>query len=102
MLNFKHNLVYLIVENLHVLGLLYVLLSLAPAQFQTTSLTIDDVIPPLPITPYICKWKIPRKRKESNLKMSEMHIEKHLYGHECKKNLDLLEDFDPRPLDCKG
>ena len=23
------------------------------------------------------------------------------YGRECKMNLELLEDFDPRPLDCK-
>ena len=25
-----------------------------------------------------------------------------MYGREHKKNLKLLEDFDPHPLDCKG
>ena len=34
--------------------------------------------------------------------MSEVLFVKHVYGHECKKNLELLEDFDPRPLDFKA
>ena len=36
------------------------------------------------------------------MKMSEVQFEKHFYGHERKKNLELLEDFDTYPLDCKG
>ena len=34
--------------------------------------------------------------------MSEVQFEKHVYGCDGKKNLELLEDFDPCPLDCKG
>ena len=34
--------------------------------------------------------------------MSEVQFEKHVHCRERKKNLELLKDFDPRPLDCKG
>ena len=34
--------------------------------------------------------------------MSEVQFEKHVHCREHKKNLELLKDFDPRPLDCKG
>ena len=72
----------------HVSGLLHALVSLVPAQFQaepSTTSTANDVEPPLPITSYTCKWKAPRKRKESNMKMSEVQFQKHEYGHERKK-----------------
>ena len=35
------------------------------------------------------------------MKMSEVLFEK-MYGHERRKKLELFEDFDPRPFDCKG
>ena len=36
------------------------------------------------------------------MKMSEVQFEKHVYGQERKKKLDLLEDYDPRPSECRG
>ena len=70
----------------HVCDLLHALVSLIPVQLQTTPSTTDDMETPLPITSYTCKWKVPWKRKESNMKMSEVQFEKHVYGRECKKN----------------
>ena len=36
------------------------------------------------------------------MKISEVQFEKHVYGRERTKNMESLEDFDPRPSDCKG
>ena len=94
-LNLKHNHIFKCRKSVactHASSLLYALASLAPARFQVTPSTTDDMESPLPITSYICKWKAPKKRKESNMKMSEILFEKHVYGYERKKNLDLLDD----------
>ena len=104
-LNLNYNLIFNCRKSAtctHVSGLLHALVSLTPAQLLATPSITDDMESPLPITLYTCKWNVPRKRKESNMKMSEVQFEKHVYGRKCKKNLELLEDFDPRPLDCKG
>lgn len=87
----------------HVSGLLHALVSLAPSEFQLPgfeeNISDDEV---LPITSYACQWKIPRKRKESALHMSEATFHKHVYGRERKRNLKPLETFDPRPSEFKG
>ena len=83
-LNLKCNLIFNCRKSAtctHVSGLLHALVLLAPAQFQATPSTTDDIELPLPITSYSCKWKVPKKRKESNMKMSEVLFEKHVYGH---------------------
>ena len=56
----------------------------------------------LPVTSYACQWKPPRKRKESNLKISEARFEKHVYGKLKKRGLSSLEEFDPRPPEYRG
>ena len=69
-LNLKHNLIIFNCRKsatcAHVSGLLHALVSLAPAQFQATPSTTDDVESPLPITSYTCNWKVPKKRKEQH------------------------------------
>lgn len=49
----------------------------------------------LPITSYLCQWKAPMKRKESELKMSDVSFEKHVYGQVRKYQLKSLESSDP-------
>lgn len=47
----------------------------------------------LPITSYICQWNAPRKRKESNLPVSEAVFHKHVYGRQRKNELRPMEDL---------
>ena len=56
----------------------------------------------LPVTSYPWQWKPPRKRKESNIKISEAKFEKHVYGTLKKRDLLSLEEFDPRPPEYRG
>ena len=56
----------------------------------------------LPVTSYPCQWKPPRKRKESDWKISDVHVEKHMYGKQRKVELLPLEEFDPRPSKYQG
>ena len=56
----------------------------------------------LPVTSYPCQWKEPRKWKQSNLKISDAKVEKHMYGKQRKISLSPLEDFDPRPSKYRG
>ena len=56
----------------------------------------------LPITSYICQWKAPKKRKESNLPVSQADFQKHVYGRERKYKKKSLEMFDPRPPEFRG
>ena len=52
----------------------------------------------LPVTSFECQWKLPKNRKESSLTMAEASFEKHIYGRKRKKSMDVLEEFDPRPV----
>ena len=61
-----------------------------------------DVDEDLPVTSYPCQWKEPRKRKQSNLKLSDAKLEKHMYGKPKKVSLSPLEEFDPRPSKYRG
>ena len=56
----------------------------------------------LPVTSYACKWNVPKKRKVSTLRMSEVTFEKHVYGKEKRRSLKPLEEFDPRPIELRG
>ncbi len=90
----------------HVSGLLHALVSLSPSEFQlpgsetTTAAPGDAEV--LPITSYACQWKVPRKRKDSTMLMSDASFHKHVYGRERKRSLKPLEDFDPRPVEYRA
>jgi len=56
----------------------------------------------MPVTSYLCQWKVPRKRKESNLPMSAAVLEKHDFQKQRKRRISLTEDFDPWPVECRG
>jgi P pilus assembly chaperone PapD len=95
----------------HVSALLPALASLAPSAttiIGTSATTQDpgnvssDEEVPLPITSYICQWNVPRKRKESNLQVSEAIFHKHVYGKQRKHELKAIEDFDPLPSELRG
>lgn len=77
---------------------------MAPTQFPKTSPDVEDEVETsenLPITSYPCRWKAPRKRKESNLKLSDAKFEKRVWKEE-KVTLSSIQDFDPRPAECRG
>ena len=88
----------------HVSALLHALVAVTPTQFPDHSSGVDDpeATEVLPVTSYACQWKPPRKRKESNLKISEARFEKHVYGKLKKKGLSSMEEFDPRPPEYRG
>ena len=94
----------------HVSALLHALMALSPSMYNEKKLDENDSDresgsdgeTPLPVTSYPCKWKLPCKRKESNLKMSEAKFEKHVYGKPKKRELQPLETFDPRPEEFQG
>ena len=92
----------------HVSALLHALVALAPIQFTAPPssdplMDTDESTESLPITSYPCQWKVPKKRKESNLKMADAAFEKHVYGRATStKKRQRLEDFDPRPVKYRG
>lgn len=57
---------------------------------------------PVPCTSLPCRWKPPRKRKESALRISDASFEKHEYSKPVKKKMSSVEDFDPRPQKYRG
>lgn len=56
----------------------------------------------MPVTSYLCQWKVPKKRKESTIQMSAAVFEKHDYQKTKKRKTTLIEDFDPCLDECKG
>ena len=56
----------------------------------------------VPVTSQLCQWKRPKKRKESNLRMSDAKSERHDYSRSTKRQIVLVEDFDPRPQEFRG
>lgn len=54
---------------------------------QDTNSDINTFEECLPITSFACAWKQPRKRKESNMKITEVSFQKHVYGHQIKHEL---------------
>ena len=56
----------------------------------------------MPVTSFLCQWKVPKKRKDSVQPMSTASFEKHDYQKQKKKKVSLIEEFDPRPVECRG
>ena len=87
----------------HVSALLHALVAMSPTeQFPHMSTDHDDTEDDLPCTSYPCQWKKPRSRKETNLKISDAKVQKHKYAKAKQRDLQPMEDFDPRPLKYKG
>ena len=56
----------------------------------------------LPCTSQPCRWKPPKKRKESTLPLSDAAFVKHDYAKAEKRKILRVEDFDPRPESFRG
>jgi hypothetical protein len=82
--------------------LLHALASLTPAVIGTGSDTSDEENTSLTIKSYLCQWNVPKKRKESNLTVTEAAFKKYVYGRERKHELKSMADFDPRPEELRG
>ena len=70
----------------HISALLHALSAMTPVPFPVASSSVadDEDADSVPVTSLPCQWKPPRKRKESNLKMSDATFEKHVYGQTKK------------------
>lgn len=88
----------------HVSGLLHALVAMSPSESLLPDPDSPDTADTenLPITSFACKWKAPRKRKESNAKLSDVSFTKHVYGRTVKHELKSLNDYDPRPMEYRG
>ena len=91
----------------HVSSLLHALVAMTANNMQLhpslpSTSAADEVEESMPITSYLCQWKVPKKRKESNQPMSAINFEKHDYQNQKKRRLGPTEAFDPRPSECKG
>ena len=88
----------------HVFWLLQALVALAlsknslPSSSGSPS-TDDCPDEALPITSFTCQWNVPRNRKESNAKISDVAFKKHICGRQVKHYLQPLKDYDPRPIE---
>ena len=75
---------------MHVSELLHALLAMSPAQVHwvpcpsRVSDGDSESQEPLPITSFVCQWKMPHKRKESTVKITEFTFQKHVYGRTHK------------------
>ena len=58
---------------------------LKPALPSTSLPDEEDEV--MPITSYLCQWKVPKKQKESNLTMSAAVFEKHDYCKQKKRRV---------------
>lgn len=91
----------------HVSAVLHALVAMTVKHFQvqpslSSTLDADGDSDAMPITSYLCQWKVPKKRKESKIPMSGAVFEKHDYHKQKKRKIDLVEEFDPRPVECRG
>ena len=83
----------------HVPALLHALVALCPSTYSTGSAPDGSDDEALPVTSYTCQWKVPSKRKDCTLPLSEIVFEKHSYGRQRKRSLKITEEFDPRPAE---
>ncbi len=63
---------------------------------------VDSDEESLPCTSQPCRWKPPKKRKESTLRIADATFVKHDYAKPNKKKIRQVEDFDPRPESFQG
>ena len=83
---------------LHALSALH-----APSAFEPSIQRVDsDDEESLPCTSQPCRWKPPKKRKESVLRLSDATFVKHDYAKSEKKKIKQVEDFDPQPDSFRG
>ena len=85
----------------HVSAVLQALTSINSVPFNLTNPNVhptsDLDATEVPVTSLPWKWKAPKKRKQSTMRMSEAVFEKHDYNKPMKRKIKPLEDFDPRP-----
>ena len=91
----------------YVSALLHALSALhAPSAFEPSIQRVDsdddDDEESLPCTSQPCRWKPPKKCKESVLRLSDATFVKHDYAKPEKKKIKQVEDFDPRPDSFRG
>ena len=89
----------------HVSALLHALVAITTSGKQPIEVQSADEVDEeeaQPVTSYLCQWKVPKNRKESNVPMSGAVFEKHNFQKQLKRKRTPTEDFDPRPLDCRG
>ena len=77
-------------------------MSISQEPLAATTSEVEEEEASLPITSYACQWKAPRRRKESDARISDVTFEKHVYGRERKHHLIPIKDFDPRPPEFRG
>ena len=56
----------------------------------------------LPVTSYLCQWKVPKSQKESTIAMSEAVFEKYEYSKKRKRKIQPIEDYNSRPPEFRG
>ena len=86
----------------HVSALLHALSALhAPSAFEPPMQEVDSDVESLPCTSQPCRWKPPKKRKESILCLADATFVKNDYAKPHKK-IRQVEDFDPWPDSFRG
>ena len=73
----------------HVAAVSHALVAMTTKNFQVRSASsstfpADEEDEVMPVTSYLCHWKVPSKRKESNLLMSAAVFEKYDYRKQKK------------------
>ena len=63
----------------HISALLHALVALTPQEIGQHAIDDNATDEALPVTSFICKWNAPRKRKDSNLPISEAVFQKDNY-----------------------
>ena len=83
----------------HISALLHALsaLNTTSALRPSLQLTHDKEEEAIPCTSQSCQWKLPRKCKESILRLSDAMFEKHNYAKPVKRKICKVEYFDQRP-----
>ena len=64
--------------------------------------TTVDNLQSVSCTSLPCKWVVPKNRKESTQKISSAIFTKHDRDKPVKRQIKLIEDFDPRPVEYRG
>lgn len=72
------------------------------APVPNSSEIIEDDQTSVPCTSLPCKWVVPKTRKESTQQISTAVFKKHERDKPVKRQIALLEDFDPRPPEYRG
>lgn len=87
----------------HVSALLHALVAVKPCKLQDHASSDEESQDESnPRTSVLCSWNVPKKRKESALRMSDTTFEKHGFGTKRKYNMLEMETFDPRPEKYRG